>query len=119
MDRIAFDDLKNWMHRHNRKPLVIRGARQVGKTFLIRQFGKSCFKGPRIIPIEVKAGKTGTLKSLQLFLATKGHTTGVRINAAPPTFHTASYALPDMTTKTFDLLSIPFYMIGQLHRLLN
>ena len=76
-------------------------------------------KGPRIIPIEVKAGKTGTLKSLQLFLATKGHTTGVRINAAPPTRHTASYALPEMTTKTFELLSIPFYMIGQLKRLLT
>lgn len=75
--------------------------------------------GPRIIPIEVKAGKTGTLKSLQLFLATKDYTTGVRINAAVPTHHTATYALPGMTSKTFELLSIPFYMIGQLKRLLT
>jgi len=74
--------------------------------------------GPRIIPIEVKAGKTGTLKSLQLFLATKGYTTGVRINSQPPTRHLASYALPGMTEQTFELLTIPFYLIGQIHRLL-
>ncbi len=75
--------------------------------------------GPRIIPIEVKAGKTGTLKSMQVFLATKGYPTGVRINTDQPTRHQAAYALPRLTEKKFELLSIPFYLIGQLHRLLQ
>ena len=34
------EKLNNWRHSANRKPLVIRGARQVGKTTLIRRFGK-------------------------------------------------------------------------------
>jgi uncharacterized protein len=34
-------DLKRWLNQINRKPLVLRGARQVGKTHLIRQFAKN------------------------------------------------------------------------------
>jgi predicted AAA+ superfamily ATPase len=33
--------LKEWKERNNRKPLILRGARQVGKTTLIKQFSKS------------------------------------------------------------------------------
>ena len=33
----------NWKERPNRKPLIVRGARQVGKTFAIEQFGKQYF----------------------------------------------------------------------------
>ena len=75
--------------------------------------------GTRIIPIEVKAGKTGTLKSLQVFLATKGYPMGVRINTMPPTRHTANYAISGKTEQTFELISIPFYLLGQLPRLLT
>jgi len=38
MHRFALDELKKWKPKSNRKPLVIRGARQVGKTYLVRQF---------------------------------------------------------------------------------
>lgn len=43
MYRQAIEDLKKWKDNPNRKPLIIRGARQVGKTWLMREFGKSCF----------------------------------------------------------------------------
>lgn len=33
--------LKNWKEKINRKPLIISGARQIGKTTSIREFGKS------------------------------------------------------------------------------
>lgn len=36
--------LKEWKNRENRKPLIIRGARQVGKTFTVDKFGKNDFK---------------------------------------------------------------------------
>ena len=39
--------------------------------------------GTKIIPVEVKAGKTGTLKSLQVFLKTKEQKIGVRVNSTP------------------------------------
>jgi uncharacterized protein len=40
MHRFALNSLKSWFERDNRKPLVIRGARQVGKTELVRLFAK-------------------------------------------------------------------------------
>jgi len=35
MERFATEDLKKWKEKPNRKPLVIMGARQVGKTWLM------------------------------------------------------------------------------------
>lgn len=39
MRRFALEKLKKWKENKNRKPLVIRGARQVGKTWLMKAFG--------------------------------------------------------------------------------
>lgn len=44
MKRYAMNDLKNWKSRSGRKPLIIRGARQVGKTWLMKEFGKNEYK---------------------------------------------------------------------------
>jgi predicted AAA+ superfamily ATPase len=41
MERKAMLDLKNWKSRPGRKPLIIRGARQVGKTWLMKEFGQN------------------------------------------------------------------------------
>ena len=43
MYRNALTDLKDWKIQKNRKPLVLRGARQVGKTWLVREFAKENF----------------------------------------------------------------------------
>ena len=40
MYRNKMDELKKWKESPNRKPLIIRGARQVGKTWLMKEFGK-------------------------------------------------------------------------------
>ena len=45
MKRNAISDLINWKNSADRKPLVMRGARQVGKTWLMREFGQSCYSG--------------------------------------------------------------------------
>ena len=44
MEREAMQDLKGWKIKSNRKPLIIRGARQVGKTWLMQEFGKNEYK---------------------------------------------------------------------------
>ncbi|MEW5952163.1 MAG: ATP-binding protein [Bacillota bacterium] len=44
MIRYAMKELENWKKRKDRKPLIIRGARQVGKTWLMREFGRTRFK---------------------------------------------------------------------------
>ena len=44
MKRYAMQQLIEWKNRPNRKPLVIKGARQVGKTWLMKEFGAKYFK---------------------------------------------------------------------------
>ena len=43
MNRNAMEELKRWQHDSERKPMVLRGARQVGKTWLMKEFGKKCY----------------------------------------------------------------------------
>lgn len=44
MDRKALKQLKEWKNKRNRKPLIIQGARQVGKTWLMKEFGRLEYK---------------------------------------------------------------------------
>lgn len=43
MYRKAIEELKKWKSRKNRKPLILRGARQVGKTWLMQEFASTCY----------------------------------------------------------------------------
>lgn len=43
MERIVYKELIEWMNSAERKPLVINGARQVGKTYVLKEFGKQEF----------------------------------------------------------------------------
>lgn len=43
MQREIINDLIKWKDIKNRKPLIIHGARQVGKTYIVKQFGKTYF----------------------------------------------------------------------------
>ena len=58
-----------------------------------------CQSGANLVPIEVKAGKTGRLKSLHQYLEEKQQAWGIKISAAP-----LQYEKP--------VLSIPFYMVN-------
>jgi len=44
MQRNKFESLNNWKNSSSRKPLILRGARQVGKTWLLQEFGKTAYK---------------------------------------------------------------------------
>ena len=43
MKRNALEELKKWQADPERKPMVLRGARQVGKTWLMKEFGQNCY----------------------------------------------------------------------------
>jgi uncharacterized protein len=63
MERSVFKQLNEWKASVNRKPLVVRGARQVGKTWAIKEFGKRAYEQVAYINFE-------TAKSLHnLFVA--------------------------------------------------
>ena len=43
MKRYAMQQLVDWKNKPNRKPLILKGARQVGKTWLMKEFGRQHF----------------------------------------------------------------------------
>lgn len=62
--------------------------------------------GAKIFPIEVKAGATGRLKSLQIFMSEKACDIGIRISERPLSFEKK-------------ILSIPLYMVSEISRLIS
>jgi len=44
MYRNAMGKLNKWKEKTNKKPLIIRGARQVGKTWRMREFGEKAYE---------------------------------------------------------------------------
>lgn len=78
--------------------------------------------GNRIVPIEVKAGKSGSLKSLQQFILKKKSSEAIRFDLNPPGMQqikhmarTASGSKP----VAYSLLSLPLYMVEEMPRLLD
>jgi hypothetical protein len=69
-----------------------------------------------ILPVEVKAGKTGTLRSLFQFLIEKRRRRAVRFHLGRPAREAVK--LPGAPRTTVHLLSLPLYLAGQLDRLL-
>lgn len=75
--------------------------------------------GNQVIPIEVKAGSTGGLKSLHLFMGLKNLPLAMRINADLPSKTAVKVKDHQGNQIEYNLLSIPFYLTEQLQRLLN
>jgi hypothetical protein len=44
MERMLMQQMIAWKQKKNRKPLLLKGARQVGKTWLMKEFGRTCFR---------------------------------------------------------------------------
>lgn len=61
--------------------------------------------GTDILPVEVKSGKTGRLRSLTYFMESQKSPIGLRVSQLPLTIER-------------NILSVPFYMLGELSRLL-
>lgn len=52
MNRDIYQSLKEWRDSNTRRPLLLRGARQTGKTFIVQQFGKEEFENTIYINFE-------------------------------------------------------------------
>jgi len=79
-------------------------------------------RGPEIFPVEVKAGRKGSLRSLQQFVAHTGKQVAIRFDLNQPSQQCVNCRIPghhncDMVH--FDLLSLPLYAVGELARLLD
>lgn len=60
MYRKIMDFLKEWKESEHRKPLILQGARQVGKTYSILEFGRTCYENVAYFNFETnpKLGET-------------------------------------------------------------
>ena len=52
MNRDLISELITWKNARDRKPLILKGARQVGKTYLLEAFGKKYFPRYHLINFE-------------------------------------------------------------------
>ena len=75
--------------------------------------------GNKVIPIEVKAGSTGSLKSLHLFMGMKQLPIAIRINSDYPSKVNVDIKDNLANRVQYQFISLPFYLVGQLHRLLD
>jgi predicted AAA+ superfamily ATPase len=75
--------------------------------------------GPRVVPVEVKAGKTGALRSLHTFMSLKKYVKALRFNGDFPSVTHISTEIQSIGRANYELLSIPFYLAGQTQRLLK
>jgi uncharacterized protein len=76
-------------------------------------------QGASLIPIEVKAGKTGTLKSLHLLMGLRGWKHAVRFNTDQPSLTQVQIETSLGQQADYQLISLPLYLVGQLPRLLE
>jgi len=75
--------------------------------------------GNRVVPVEVKAGKTGRLRSLQVFIQEKHAPLGLRFNDDLPSFLESHTSIAGKDAVPFKLLSLPLYLVEQASRLLE
>ena len=75
--------------------------------------------GNRVVPVEVKAGATGSLRSLHQFVRERSSRLALRFNTDPPSLLEDARTLPDGTRVRYDLLSLPLYLVGQARRLIR
>ncbi len=76
-------------------------------------------QGNQVVPIEVKAGSTGSLKSLHLFMGLKKVPVAIRINSDYPSETQVDVKNNSGNAVKYKLISIPFYLAGQVVRLLD
>ncbi|EDM27065.1 hypothetical protein LNTAR_07469 [Lentisphaera araneosa HTCC2155] len=73
--------------------------------------------GSTLLPIEVKAGSTGSMKSLHLLMAQKGLKIAVRLNSDLPSLVDVNFKINPNDRAEYSLLSLPIYMTEQVKRL--
>lgn len=73
----------------------------------------------RLVPIEVKAGVEGKLRSLHQFMSEKPWKLAVRFYAGPVQRDHVKSKTTTGDANDYELISLPFYLLGQLYRLLK
>ncbi|MCK5838170.1 MAG: AAA+ family ATPase, partial [Desulfobacula sp.] len=68
-------------------------------------------------PVEVKAGTTGSLKSLHVFAQLKKTAVALRFNLDYPSIHKVKARVMNGVSHRFQLISLPLYMVLEAKRI--
>jgi len=116
------DDFAKYARRHKLVLLqrIFRMLpRQIGQKVKCVHYVIS--SGPSIFPVEIKAGQSGSLRSLHQFIALGKSETAIRFDLNPPSRQHVNHQVPtaDQYKKiNYELLSLPIYGVGELGRLI-
>lgn len=102
--------------------LLASGCRQRGPLFFWIREEKDAVSeldflvqsGGRVLPVEVKSGSQGSLKSLHQFLRRGGGSLGIRLYAGTLRLDEHAVAMPDRAQLRYRLLSVPLYLAFRL-----
>ena len=75
--------------------------------------------GGRVIPVELKSGASGSMKSLHQFMFEKGHELAVRIDSNPPSLMDVDVKTTQGNPVRYRLLSLPHHLLFNLARILE
>jgi len=76
----------------------------------------------KVYPVEVKSGKSGSLKSLQQFVLSKNNGVAIRFDLNPPSIQEVSHLTATSEGNRhakYKLISLPLYMAEELLRILD
>ena len=76
-------------------------------------------QGTHIVPVEVKAGATGALRSLHVLMAARSWRRAVRFNADRPSVTPVSTLTSGGDRATYELISLPLYLAANVGRILH
>jgi uncharacterized protein len=113
-EQIVGQALRLLMHQDADGPCLNYWQREGGRAgeidYLFEDAGS-------IVPLELKAGSSGSMKSLHQFMADRGLPLAVRIDRNPPSFMNVDVRTTQGDESRYGLLSIPFYLLHRLPEL--
>jgi predicted AAA+ superfamily ATPase len=83
MQRLILQELLAWKASENRKPLILKGARQVGKTWILKKFGSEHFKQCIYLNFEASGVLQGLFEpdfDLKRILSTRESVSGISVD---------------------------------------
>ena len=65
MNRYIFENLKDWAQQNRHKPIVLRGARQVGKSYIVRLLAQERFESLVEVNFEQRPDMASAFTSME------------------------------------------------------
>jgi len=115
-EQVAGQQLRMVQARPGHEPSLFYWQREGGRAGEI-DFVLQC--GARIVPVELKAGATGAMKSLHQFMYDKGLSLAVRLDTNPPSFQSMNLATTKGQAVRYRLLNLPHYLTWRIGELVD